>query len=72
MLGAGVTMTLEDVAFVLSVTEVATIVAVIFAETDAASAVVPVNVPQAVPVHVAPDMLQLTPAPLESLATIAV
>jgi hypothetical protein len=35
MLGAGVTMTLEDVAFVLSVTEVATIVAVIFAETDA-------------------------------------
>jgi hypothetical protein len=32
----------------------------------------PEKVPQTAPVHPVPDMLQVTPAPLESFATLAV
>ena len=78
MLGAGVTTTVEVTDFVVSLTEVAMTVTVIFAETlagalkVAAVAVLFEKVPQAVPLHVVPDMLQDTPLPLLSLATVAV
>ena len=77
MLGAGVTITVEVTDFVVSA-EVAMTVTVIFAETVAgalkvaAVAVLFEKVPQAVPLHDVPDMLQVTPLPLVSLATVAV
>lgn len=78
MLGAGVTTTVEVTDFVVSLAEVAMTVTVILAETVAgalkvaAVAVVFEKVPQAVPLHDVPDMLQVTPLPLVSLATVAV
>ena len=78
MLGAGVMITVEVTDFVVSLAEVAMTVTVIFAETlagalkVAAVAVLFEKVPQAVPLHVVPDMLQDTPLPLLSLATVAV
>ena len=78
MAGAGVTRTVEDIVLDVSATEVAKIVTVIFAvkvagaSYVAAVAVLFEKVPQAVPLQVAPDMLQVTPLPLVSLATVAV
>jgi len=78
MLGAGVTTTVEVTDFVVSLAEVAMTVTVILAETVAgalkvaAVAVLFEKVPQAVPLHDVPDMLQDTPLPLVSLATVAV
>ena len=78
MLGGGVTTTVEVTDFVVSLAEVAMTVTVIFAETVvgalkvAAVAVLFEKVPQAVPLHDVPDMLQVTPLPLVSLATVAV
>lgn len=78
MLGGGLTTTFDDMDLVESAAEVAVTVTVKEAETDVGALyVVPpvvlfVNVPHAVPVHVVPDMLQVTPLLLESFATVAV
>ena len=78
MLGAGAMITVEVTDFDVSLAEVAMTVTVIFAETVAgalkvaAFAVLFEKVPQAVPLHDAPDMLQVTPLPLVSLVTVAV
>jgi hypothetical protein len=78
MLGAGLTTTAADIDLVVSAPEVATTVTVILEDTDAgalyvtAEVVLFVRVPQAVPVHVVPDTLQVTPLAPESLVTVAV
>ena len=78
MLGAGLTTTGVDFAFVESDAEVAVTVTFILDVTDAgalyvaAVAVVLLKVPQADPLQPVPDMLQLTPLLLESLVTVAV
>ena len=78
MLGAGAMITVEVTDFDVSLAEVAMTVTVIFAETVvgalkvAAVAVLFEKVPQAVPLHEVPDMPQVTPLLLVSLATVAV
>jgi hypothetical protein len=77
-LGAGETTTFVDVDSVVLAIEVAVTVTVILEETDFGALYVAVvvvwleKVPQAVPLHVVPDMLQFTPAPLVSFVTWAV
>jgi hypothetical protein len=78
MLGAGLTVTVDDADFVVSAAEVAFTDTVKLEETDdgalyvAADAVVFVRVPQAAPLHPVPETLQVTPLLLESLLTVAV
>lgn len=75
--GAGATITAAADDFEVSAREVACIDTVMFAETVlgalyvAPDVVLPVNVPQAAPVHDVPDILQLTPALPESFVTFA-
>jgi hypothetical protein len=76
--GAGDTVTFADADFVVSATEVAVIVTAVLAETVlgalyvAVPPVPPVSVPQAAPVHDAPETVQVTPLLRVSLATVAV
>lgn len=77
MEGVGITVIVTDAVFVVSPAAVATIVTVIFAVTDAgalyiaADVVTLVNVPQALPVQLLPDMVQATPWAAVSLASVA-
>jgi hypothetical protein len=78
MVGMGDTTTAVDIDFDVSAADVACTVTAMFAETDAgalyvtAVAVLLLKVPQALPEQPVPDMVQLTPLPLESLLTEAV
>jgi len=78
IVGSGETTTVADFAFEVSATEVAVTVKVMFAEPEVGALYVTpvdvlfVKVPQALPLHDAPDTVQVTPLPLESLLTVAV
>jgi hypothetical protein len=76
--GAGVTMTVDDFDWLASAMEVAVTVTVRALVTGVGALYVTevvvtlVKVPQVLPRHADPEILQLTPWLLESLATVAV